>query len=122
MNGIIVPNKDSWVDISSQVSINNDVVNTVAAVVVIKKSGIVIVDIRNITFKNAGNAQTLLTGLPKAVCQVNGIWGGSSAQTTASLVGDGFWIDTQGTNINGHIGVGHQASGHWITIIYPTNE
>ena len=72
----------------------------------------------NVTFKNNANSQTLVTGLPKAQIQAvtvaTGLDGTSSGYLLSS--GCGFWIDTAGTTLRGH--VTQKDMNHWISLYY----
>lgn len=71
-----------------------------------------------------GDNQTIATGLPKALCQMQGMVGGANAGNTAVIVGagTGVWINAGGTSLMGHIGANSASRAHWIYIQYQIDE
>lgn len=73
---------------------------------------------------NTGDNQTIATGLPKALCQMQAMVGGANSTQTAIIngAGTGFWINAGTTSLNGHIGANSASLAHWIYIQYQIDE
>ena len=105
-------------DITSQCSLNSSVVASCATFKVYKYNKLIYCYCGNIAFKNNGDSQTIVNGLPKALIQAvtlpTGVTGSASGYLVSS--GAGFWIDTAGTTLRGHIT--QKDYNHWISLWY----
>ena len=91
------------------------------SVTCVKKDGLAFVYFSALRFANAGNNQAgVITGLPKALVQGGGLFTGENAAKNAEIcaAGDGFWLPTNSTSMNIHIGSTYGYT-HWGNLIYP---
>ena len=91
--------------------------------IVVSKCGkLVIVSMSGIQAVSTGISQSIVTGLPKSTQLCTGIFVGGDLEQSADVIASGscFWIEANGTSLNGHIGT--NTLRLWGSLIYFTSE
>ena len=94
---------------------------TAGQVQCIKRDGFAYIYFNGVKFAASGNNQLgVVSGLPQALIQGSGMFTGENATKNVDIAnaGDGFWIATNGTAVNVHIGSTYNYT-HWGNLMYP---
>ena len=119
---VIAP-PDGWYEITPTIDTSRFYVNSGGYVKCYRNATMCCVEMFNVCFANAGDSQhNVLTGLPKALAQVQGNYFGSNSEETVTIAGCAFWIASGRTSMSVHIKASVNRHNMYGTLIYPCAE